>query len=66
MGDEGVKYQKKVRGELSLEVVDKKAVLVMGGGEGVGSLSAIFLTRSMWGLWGGTRSFWLFVGGMRS
>jgi len=41
MSDKGVEYQKKVRGELGLEVVDKKTVLVMGGGEGVGSLSNI-------------------------
>jgi len=41
MSDSGVEYQKKVRAELGLSVVDKKTVLVMGGGEGVGSLSNI-------------------------
>lgn len=42
MGDrmslEGKEYQKKVRESLGLPVIDKKTVLVMGGGEGVGSL----------------------------
>mmetsp|Transcript_273 Transcript_273/g.446 ORF Transcript_273/g.446 Transcript_273/m.446 type:complete len:585 (+) Transcript_273:289-2043(+) len=41
MSNEGKEYQKKVRGSLGLPVVDKKTVLVMGGGEGVGSLSNI-------------------------
>jgi len=41
MSPEGVAYQKKVRANLGLRVVDKKTVLVMGGGEGVGSLSSI-------------------------
>jgi len=40
---EGLAYQVKVRKELNLpkEAVEKKTVLVMGGGEGVGSLSNI-------------------------
>jgi len=38
---EGIAYQEKVRAELELPVVDKKTILVMGGGEGVGSLSNI-------------------------
>ena len=38
---EGLEYQKKIRADLELPVVDKKTVLVMGGGEGVGSLSNI-------------------------
>lgn len=41
MSPEGVEYQKSMRAELGLPVVDKKTVLVMGGGEGVGSLSNI-------------------------
>ena len=41
MSEAGVEYQKKLRGELQLPAVDKKSVLVMGGGEGVGSLSNI-------------------------
>jgi UDP-N-acetylglucosamine:LPS N-acetylglucosamine transferase len=41
MSHEGKEYQKKVRASLGLPVVDKKTVLVMGGGEGVGSLSNI-------------------------
>ena len=41
MSPEGVDYQKSMRAELGLPVVDKKTVLVMGGGEGVGSLSNI-------------------------
>ena len=38
---EGFEYQKKVRAELGFPVVDKKTVLVMGGGEGNGALSNI-------------------------
>jgi len=41
MSQEGIQYQQTLRGELGLPVVDKKTVLVMGGGEGVGSLSNI-------------------------
>mmetsp|Transcript_5109 Transcript_5109/g.7803 ORF Transcript_5109/g.7803 Transcript_5109/m.7803 type:complete len:579 (+) Transcript_5109:245-1981(+) len=41
MSPEGVAYQEKVRAGLGLPVVDKKTILVMGGGEGVGSLSNI-------------------------
>lgn len=41
MSPEGREYQRKVRTDLGLPVVDKKTVLVMGGGEGVGSLSNI-------------------------
>ncbi|GFH55447.1 hypothetical protein CTEN210_11923 [Chaetoceros tenuissimus] len=41
MSPEGVQYQQSVRQNLGLPVVDKKTVLVMGGGEGVGSLSNI-------------------------
>lgn len=45
MGDrfslEGETYQKKVRADLGLPFVDRKTILVMGGGEGVGSLSNI-------------------------
>jgi UDP-N-acetylglucosamine:LPS N-acetylglucosamine transferase len=41
MSPKGVAYQQKVRAELGLPVVDRKTVLVMGGGEGVGSLSNI-------------------------
>lgn len=39
--DEGRAYQKKIREELKLPVVDRKTILVMGGGEGVGSLQNI-------------------------
>jgi 1,2-diacylglycerol 3-beta-galactosyltransferase len=38
--DAGKEYQKEVRGELGIDP-DKKMILVMGGGEGVGSLSDI-------------------------
>jgi UDP-N-acetylglucosamine:LPS N-acetylglucosamine transferase len=38
---EGKEYQRQVRAELNLPAVDKKTLLVMGGGEGVGSLSNI-------------------------
>lgn len=41
MSPEGKEYQKTMRGELGLPEVDKKTILVMGGGEGVGSLSNI-------------------------
>jgi UDP-N-acetylglucosamine:LPS N-acetylglucosamine transferase len=41
MSPEGVAYQEKVRANLGLPVVDKKTILVMGGGEGVGSLANI-------------------------
>lgn len=41
MSSEGKKYQETLRAELGLPVVDKKTVLVMGGGEGVGSLANI-------------------------
>jgi 1,2-diacylglycerol 3-beta-galactosyltransferase len=41
MSAAGLEYQKKIRAELGLPFVDKKTVLVMGGGEGVGSLSNI-------------------------
>jgi len=38
---EGKEYQKSVRAKLSLPATDRKTLLVMGGGEGVGSLSNI-------------------------
>jgi UDP-N-acetylglucosamine:LPS N-acetylglucosamine transferase len=38
---EGKAYQRKVRTQLGLPAVDRKTLLVMGGGEGVGSLSSI-------------------------
>ncbi len=41
MSPEGKEYQRKVRAELDLPVVDRKTILIMGGGEGVGSLSNI-------------------------
>jgi UDP-N-acetylglucosamine:LPS N-acetylglucosamine transferase len=41
MSDTGIKYQYEVRGKLGLPAVDRKTLLVMGGGEGVGSLSNI-------------------------
>jgi UDP-N-acetylglucosamine:LPS N-acetylglucosamine transferase len=41
MSPEGMAYQRKVRKELELPAVDRKTLLVMGGGEGVGSLSNI-------------------------
>lgn len=41
MSPEGFAYQKSVRQELDLPHVDRKIILVMGGGEGVGSLSNI-------------------------
>ena len=41
MSEEGKKYQCEVRGKLGLPAVDRKTLLVMGGGEGVGSLSNI-------------------------
>lgn len=39
--DTGKAYQKKVREELQLPHTDRKTVLLMGGGEGVGSISHI-------------------------
>ncbi len=41
MSEEGKKYQCEVRSKLGLPAVDRKTLLVMGGGEGVGSLSNI-------------------------
>jgi UDP-N-acetylglucosamine:LPS N-acetylglucosamine transferase len=41
MSPEGVAYQKSIRQDLDLPHVDRKTILVMGGGEGVGSLSNI-------------------------
>jgi hypothetical protein len=41
MSPEGKEYQRKVREELELPHVDRATILVMGGGEGVGSLSSI-------------------------
>lgn len=41
MSAEGKAYQKKVREELELPVTDRKTLLLMGGGEGVGSLARI-------------------------
>jgi len=41
MSEEGKKYQFEVRSKLGLPAVDRKTLLVMGGGEGVGSLSNI-------------------------
>ncbi|KAL3938820.1 MAG: hypothetical protein SGBAC_006344 [Bacillariaceae sp.] len=41
MSLEGQQYQQTVRQELKLPAVDRKTLLVMGGGEGVGSLSNI-------------------------
>ena len=41
MSEAGRKYQCEVRGKLGLPAVDRKTLLVMGGGEGVGSLSNI-------------------------
>ncbi|KAG7362836.1 monogalactosyldiacylglycerol synthase family protein [Nitzschia inconspicua] len=41
MSEEGKAYQKLVRTKLKLPSVDRKTLLVMGGGEGVGSLSNI-------------------------
>lgn len=38
---EGKEYQMKVRAALDLPVIDRKTILIMGGGEGVGSLSNI-------------------------
>lgn len=39
MSPEGKAYQKQVREELELPFTDRKTILLMGGGEGVGSLS---------------------------
>ena len=41
MSPAGIEYQQKVRAELGLPFIDKKTVLVMGWGGGVGSLSNI-------------------------
>ncbi|CAJ1962354.1 unnamed protein product [Cylindrotheca closterium] len=41
MSLEGQQYQRKVREELKLPATDRKTLLIMGGGEGVGSLSNI-------------------------
>lgn len=41
MSPEGRDYQTKIRKELELKFLDRKTLLVMGGGEGVGSLSKI-------------------------
>ncbi len=41
MSPEGKAYQQKVRQQLELPIIDKPTILVMGGGEGVGSLSHI-------------------------
>eukprot|EP00536_Pseudo-nitzschia_multiseries_P007599 jgi/Psemu1/256370/estExt_Genewise1Plus.C_1800062 len=41
MSEEGKQYQREVRERLQLPAVDRKTLLVMGGGEGVGSLSNI-------------------------
>jgi UDP-N-acetylglucosamine:LPS N-acetylglucosamine transferase len=41
MSEEGKQYQCQVRTKLKLPAVDRKTLLVMGGGEGVGSLSKI-------------------------
>ena len=41
MSEEGKAYQKRVREELGLPFTDRKTILLMGGGEGVGSLSNI-------------------------
>ena len=41
MSPEGKAYQQKVRQDLEMAVTDRKTILVMGGGEGVGSLSDI-------------------------
>eukprot|EP00529_Nitzschia_sp_RCC80_P014757 CAMPEP_0113505750 /NCGR_PEP_ID=MMETSP0014_2-20120614/35502_1 /TAXON_ID=2857 /ORGANISM="Nitzschia sp." /LENGTH=748 /DNA_ID=CAMNT_0000401121 /DNA_START=236 /DNA_END=2482 /DNA_ORIENTATION=- /assembly_acc=CAM_ASM_000159 len=38
---EGKEYQRQIRAQLKLPAVDRKTLLVMGGGEGVGSLSNI-------------------------
>lgn len=39
LSEEGEEYQRQVRADLGLPFVDRKTILVMGGGEGVGSLS---------------------------
>jgi UDP-N-acetylglucosamine:LPS N-acetylglucosamine transferase len=41
MSENGKAYQRQVRTKLQLPAVDRKTLLVMGGGEGVGSLSNI-------------------------
>ena len=41
MSETGKIYQREVRGKVGLPAVDRKTLLVMGGGEGVGSLSNI-------------------------
>ena len=39
--EEGILYQRKIREQLELPHVDRRTILIMGGGEGVGSLSNI-------------------------
>lgn len=39
--DSGMAYQRQVRTQLKLPAMDRKTLLIMGGGEGVGSLSNI-------------------------
>ena len=41
LSEQGRAYQRQVRADLDLPFVDRKTILVMGGGEGVGSLSFI-------------------------
>jgi len=41
MSDAGKTYQRKLRSDLDLPYADRKTIIVMGGGEGVGSLSNI-------------------------
>jgi UDP-N-acetylglucosamine:LPS N-acetylglucosamine transferase len=41
LSEQGKAYQLQVRADLGLPFVDRKTILVMGGGEGVGSLSFI-------------------------
>jgi 1,2-diacylglycerol 3-beta-galactosyltransferase len=41
MSQEGIDYQRKIRNDLELPYDNRKTILVMGGGEGVGSLSHI-------------------------
>jgi len=41
MSNEGLQYQIKVRADLQLPFTHRKTILIMGGGEGVGSLSNI-------------------------
>lgn len=41
MSDNGIEYQKKIRKSLDLPFVDRKTILLIGGGEGVGLISNI-------------------------